>query len=111
MEEPINATQQTPLSHYDAIADKLETQPELLAIPLANIARWLAQDHSAPHRLEQWRTLILQAQASAAGMEKLLAILRDRGEKATHLRSFDVFPGILTLGERRRIIAQCAFSH
>ncbi len=98
-------------THYDVIADKIEAQPDLLAIPLANIARWLAQDHSAPHRLEQWRAIILAAQASASGMMELLALLRDKGEEATHLRSFDVFPGILSLDERRRIIAQCAFSH
>ena len=111
MKEPATVAKNPPPSHYDVIADKIEAQPELLAIPLANIERWLAQDHSAPHRLQQWRGLILEAKASAGGMTKLLAILRDKGEEATHLRSFDVFPGILNLDERRRVIAQCAFSH
>lgn len=95
----------------EAIADKIEAQPDLLEIPLANIARWLAQNHSAPHRLEQWRQIILEAQASREGMGRLLSLLRDPGEEATHLRSFDPFPGILTQAERQKIIERCAFSH
>lgn len=99
------------LSYHDAIADKVEADRKLLDIPLANIERWLARNHSAPHRLEQWRDIILAAKASDEGLKQLLAILRDKGEEATHLRSFDPFPGILTREERRRIIKQCAFSH
>jgi hypothetical protein len=49
----------------------------VLDIPLANIERWLKQDHSAPHRLREWRRLIVAAKHSAQGMEKLLALLRD----------------------------------
>jgi hypothetical protein len=97
--------------YHDAIADKIERHPELLDIPLRNIERWLAQDHSAPHRLEQWRGIILEANAGKEGLARLLSILRDRSEEATHLRSFDPFPGILTREERQRIIKQCAFSH
>lgn len=97
--------------YYDAIADKIEADRDLLDIPLANIERWLAQNHSAPHRLEQWRGIILEAKAGKEGLARLLSILRDRSEEATHLRSFDPFPGILTRDERRRIIKQCAFSH
>lgn len=111
VDEPATAITDPAPTHYDVIADKIEAQPDLLAIPLANIDRWLAQDHSAPHRLEQWREIILGAQANAGGMARLLAILRDKGEEATHLRSFSPFPGVLTTQERRRIIQQCAWSH
>jgi len=62
---------------YEAIADKIEADPEPLDIPLANIERWLKQDHSAPHRVREWRRLIAAAKHSAQGMEKLLALLRD----------------------------------
>lgn len=95
----------------EAIADKIEAQPDLLAIPLANIERWLAQNHSAPHRLEQWRRIILEAQENAQGLQRLLAILRDPGEEAKHLRSFDPFPGVLDQVERKQLIGRCAFSH
>jgi hypothetical protein len=93
----------------EAIADKIEAQPELLEIPLTNIERWLAQDHSAPHRLEQWPQIILEAQAGAEGLHRLLSILRDPGEEATHLRSFAPFPGVLSIAERRELL--CSHKH
>ncbi len=105
-----NATAHKP-SAYDLIADKIEANPILLDIPLANIERWLARGHSAPHRLEQWRGLIRAAKANEEDLEKLLSILRDRSEGATHLRSFDPFHGVLTQAERQKILKQCAFSH
>ena len=96
---------------HELIADKLERQPDLLRIPIENIDRWLAKGHSAPHRLEQWRQIILRAQASSEGLQELLALLRDRGEGATHLKSFDPFPGVLTTLERREYLLQCAYAH
>ena len=52
---------------HDLVADKLEqaspeTRPALLRIPLDNIDRWIANGHTAPHRLEQWRQILLGAQ-------------------------------------------------
>ena len=47
---------------HELVADKLERDPALLRIPLENIDRWLANGHTAPHRLEQWRRIILRAQ-------------------------------------------------
>ncbi len=93
----------------EAIADKIEANPELLEIPLENIERWLAQNHSAPHRLEQWRKIIREAQASPAGLQRLLSILRDPGEEATHLCSFAPFPGVLSIVERRELL--CSHKH
>ncbi len=93
----------------EAIADKIAAQPELLAVPLANIERWLAQNHSAPQRLEQWRQIILEARASSEGLDRLLAILRDPSEEATHLRSFAPFPGVLSIAERRELL--CSHKH
>jgi hypothetical protein len=101
---------------HEPIADKLEradaaSQATLLGIPLENIERWLAHGHTAPHRLEQWREIILGAQKSAAGFETLLALLRDRSQAATHLKSFDPFPGVLTPSERRQYLLECAYAH
>jgi hypothetical protein len=62
---------------YRLMADKIEADPTLLEIPLANIARWLGQGHSAVKRLEGWRSMIQEAQTSREGMDKLLFILRD----------------------------------
>jgi hypothetical protein len=96
-------------AQYDAIADKIEADPELLDIPLANIERWLKQDHSTPHRLKEWRRLIVAAKHSVEGMKNLLALLRDNGEEAIHLKSYAPFPGVLSIVERRELL--CAYKH
>ncbi len=101
---------------HDLVADKLEradatTRDALLRIPLENIDRWLAIRQSAPHRLEQWRHIILRARQSEEGFRELLKLLRDAGEPAVRLKAFDPFPGILTTLERRDYILQCAYAH
>jgi len=103
-------------SLHDLVADKLEraepeTQQALLRIPLENIDRWIANGHTAPHRLEQWRQIIHRAQVSPEGLQELLTLLRDRSEAAIHLKSFDPFPGVLTTMERRQILLECAYAH
>ncbi|MBM3881224.1 MAG: hypothetical protein FJ387_16125 [Verrucomicrobia bacterium] len=101
---------------HDLVADKLEradlaSRDALLRIPLDNIDRWLANGHTAPQRLEQWRQILLRAQQSPDGFQALLTLLRDRSEIATHLKSFDPFPGVLTTLERREYLLQCAYAH
>jgi hypothetical protein len=101
---------------HDWVAAKLEradaaTRAALLRIPLENIDRWLANGHTAPHRLEQWRQILLRAQESSEGFQELLRLLRDANEAAVHLKSFDPFPGVLTTLERREFILQCAYAH
>ena len=99
---------------HDLVADKLEradaaSRAALLRIPLENIDRWIANGHTAPHRLEQWRQIILRAQQSAEGFRELLALLRDRGEEAARLRDFAPFAGMLTRNERRQAVSECAY--
>ncbi len=101
---------------HDLVADKLEqadpaARQALLRIPHDNIDRWLANGHTAPHRLEQWREILQRAQQSPEGFTELLQLLRDPSESATHLKSFDPFPGVLTTLERREILLQCAYAH
>ena len=101
---------------HDLVADKLEqaepaARAALLRIPLDNIDRWLANGHTAPHRLEQWRQILVRAQESLEGFTELLHLLRDQSESATHLKSFDPFPGVLTTLERRELLLQCAYAH
>ena len=88
---------------YRLIAAKIETDPSLLDIPLANIARWLANGHSAVKRLEGWRRMILDARASCEGMAKLLFILRDQEWESVMWKDFSPFPGILTRSELDRL--------
>lgn len=88
---------------FRLIADKIEGDPTLLEIPLANIERWLANGHSAKTRLEGWRTMILDARANDGGMEKLLFILRDQEWKSVQWKGYSPFPGILSKDEVKRL--------
>ena len=88
---------------FRLIADKIEADPTLLQIPLDNIDRWLSQGHSAVTRLEEWRTLLLAAKASAAGMVRLLELLRDQSSEAVFFKEFAPTPGILNKEELNRL--------
>jgi len=87
---------------YRLIADKIEADPSLLDIPLANIARWLANGHSAVQRLEGWRAMLLEAKASRAGLQKEPDILRDEGREARTGKGSSPLPGILPKEELAR---------
>ncbi len=93
------------------IADKINKNPALLEIGLQNIDRWIANGASQVHRLEQWRTLILEAKKSKVAMDHLLSILREDSEQASHLRDFAPFSGILSTEERRPFLLECAYTH
>jgi hypothetical protein len=88
---------------FRLIADKIEADPSLLDIPLANIARWLGNGHSAVTRLEGWRRMILDAKSSEVGMEKLLFILRDQEWESINWKGYSPFPGILNQDEISRL--------
>jgi len=101
---------------HELVADKLEQadaakRAELLRISLNNIDRWLANGHTAPHRLEQWRQIILHAEKTPEGFRLLLALLRDPSEQSERLRDFAPFAGVLTAAERLAVIRQCVYSH
>lgn len=84
---------------FRAIADKIEQNPRVLSIPLANIARWLEKGHSSAARLNGWRAKIEEAVQSPAGMAALLNLLRDESPEARQWKGFSPFPGVLTPDE------------
>lgn len=93
-----------------ATADKLAEHPELLSVPLDNIARWIAAGRhttASVKRLEQWRAWILEAQRDEAAFRRLLDLLRDDSEEARHWKSWSPFAGVLEAGERREILSRC----
>lgn len=93
-----------------ATADKLALHPELLAVPLDNIARWVASGkHTAASvkRLEQWRTWILEAQGDEIAFRRLLDLLRDDSEEARHWKSWSPFAGVLEAWEVSAIYESC----
>jgi hypothetical protein len=103
METRYTAGDEAEYQQFLLIADKIEADPSLLAIPLANIERWLGRSHHAWRELERWRRRILAAQASAEGMQSLLALIRDDSEEARMEKDFMPCPGILTDDELAQI--------
>jgi hypothetical protein len=88
---------------YRLIADKIEADPALLDIPLATIARWLANGHSAVKRLEGWRAMLLKPKVSRSGLQKVLDILCDEEWEFMMWKGFSPFPGILNKEELERL--------
>ena len=84
---------------FECIAGKIEREPGLLEIPLANIARWLAQGHSARERLEGWRDMIELACDSSEGLARLVALLREDSADVGEWKAFSPFAGVLTREE------------
>lgn len=102
---------QNPLVHQGWLftADKIERQPELLAVPLANIERWMNSGKLGNlDPLRRWRAIIEAARTTPEGMRQLLDLLRDDGEDARFLKSCSPFPGVLDKPERRRF--RCAWT-
>jgi hypothetical protein len=106
MNSPIQARGRTgdevSADRFRLMADKIEADPMLLEIPLANIARWLGNGHSARTRLEGWRSMIQDAQATEEGMAKLLDILRDQDGESVLWKGFSPFPEILSAEELKQ---------
>lgn len=93
------------------LTEKLERQPELLAIARGNCARWLGEGHSAPQRLREWDTLLAAAEQSEAGRHRLREVLAGANEADARLREFHPFAGILTREERRQARDLCGYRH
>jgi hypothetical protein len=65
---------------------------------------------ATPHRLEQWRQILLPAQESPEGFQELLQRLRDRTKTNARLLEFAPFAGALTALERRQAAPECAYN-
>ena len=98
------------LERWHFLAMKLEKSPELLAIPLENIARWRRSNRLGnTWALDAWQTKIEAAQRSSDGLRVLTGFLRCDDEPARQLKSCSPFPGVLTRDERDQFT--CAWTH
>jgi hypothetical protein len=98
-------------SYWELIAAKVAGQPESLHVAIENVRRWRADGHSAPKRLAQWESLLQDAVAGGAGLERLVAVLRSDDAECERLRDFDPFAGVLTREERRQARELCGYRH
>ena len=91
-------------------ADKIERDPSLLEIPLANIARWITSKRLGNlEPVRQWREIIIDAQNSQTGLARLLEFLRSDDEESRRMKSSSPFPGVLTDEELDRF--SCTWTH
>jgi hypothetical protein len=87
------------LALHEAVAAKLEAEPQLLGVARANLARWLTTVPAAA--LLEWQHLL-----DVSTVPELTALLRSRDERATWLRQSSPFAGLLTPQERQAILAR-----
>jgi hypothetical protein len=87
------------LALHEAVAAKLQAQPQLLEVARANLKRWLAVRPAPP--LCEWQRLL-----DALPLPQLLQLLRSADEEAARLRQSSPFAGILTPAERQAILCR-----
>jgi hypothetical protein len=85
------------LALHEAVAAKLEVDPDLLEVARANLRRWLTTA-PRPAWLEWYRLI------DTTPLSELTGLLRAADERARRLRQSSPFAGVLTPDERRRIL-------
>src|ERR1017187_8640628 len=88
---------QRSLALHDAVAARLEAQPQLFEMARANLQRWLKASPAAA--LREWQRLL-----DTLPLANLLALLRSPDEHAARLRQSSPFAGLLTPAERQAIL-------
>jgi len=96
---------------YPLLVDRIEADPSIVDRALELLDRWTEREVGPVHRRREWRTILSKAKESSAGMDALLAILRDDSEASRRLKDFAPFAGILSREERRKAFLQCSYDH
>jgi len=86
------------LAMHAVIAQKIERNPDLLAVAKRNLERWLSRwSDTPPNWLGEWAALLQRPWLQIA------AIITEPSETGARLRQSSPFAGVLTPMERRRI--------
>jgi DTW domain-containing protein YfiP len=85
------------LALHEAVAARLEAEPQLLDVARANLQRWLSTNPASA--LREWRQLL-----ETTPLPALIVLLRSTGEHAARLRQSSPFAGLLTPQERQAIL-------
>ena len=85
------------LALHEAVAAKLEANPELLQLACANLRRWLST--SPAPALREWQEVL-----DRTPLPQLLALLRSPTDTAARLRQSSPFAGVLTPEERQAVL-------
>jgi hypothetical protein len=87
------------LALHEAVAARLEAEPQLLEVARANLQRWLAARPAAA--LREWQRLL-----DSLPLPQLVQLLRSPDEEAARLRQSSPFAGILSRAERQAILSR-----
>jgi hypothetical protein len=86
------------LAMHAVIAQKIERDPRLLAVPRRNVERWATRwSAQPPSWLREWRALLERS------WPEIAAIITEPSETGARLRQSSPFAGVLTPMERMRI--------
>jgi hypothetical protein len=88
------------LAMHAVIAEKIERDSSLLAIPRNNLQRWQSRwEGDAPAWFKEWREIMRRP------WREIAALITEPSETAARLRQSSPFAGVLSAAERRRIYA------
>ncbi len=85
------------LALHEAVAAKLEAQPQLVEVARLNLQRWRLTNSAAV--LREWSSLL-----DTIPLPELLVLLRSPGDEPARLRQSSPFAGLLTPQERQAIL-------
>lgn len=86
------------LAMHAVIARRIDRDPSLLGVALANLDRWKVQRQGLlPPALAEWEAIL------ARPWPEIATLLCEQSERAVRLRQSTPFAGVLTPAERRRI--------
>jgi hypothetical protein len=86
------------LAMHAVIAEKIERDSSLLAIPRNNLQRWKSRwEDDAPAWFQEWREIMSRP------WREIAALITEPSETAARLRQSSPFAGVLSAAERRRI--------
>lgn len=87
------------LAYHTEIARRIERDPALVKVAIANLDRWLERKGYEEQGCVEWRRIL-----SELSTPDLVSLLISRSEQSKRHRQSTPFTGILTQAERRAIL-------
>lgn len=84
---------------WRTLAERVKSDPACLALPLANIDRWLARGRLQAAPLLEWRKRLEAARRSEEELAALLDWMEAPNHDSEPLKSCSPFPGLLSESE------------
>ena len=91
---------ETSLALHTAVAQKVQSHPEILARARSKVQAWLERGGSSAPLLGRWRDVL------DGPLEDVIALMTERSEEAAWLRKASPFAGALEPRERERILRE-----